>query len=83
VEIEMPRGMVLLVVLAGVSTAGCRADREAIESGAGFETPPAVEEAPAMPIPPQPLPPRGTPTDTVLPPPDPDTLTAEDIRPPA
>jgi hypothetical protein len=67
--------------LIAVATTACQADRQTFDQGATMETPPAVEQAPASPIPPQPLPPHGSPSGVELPPLDPDTFTAEDIRP--
>jgi hypothetical protein len=73
---------VWIAAIAALAVAGCQADRETFEQGATMETPPTVEQAPAAPIPPQPFPDRPAGTDTTLPPVDPDTITAEDIRPP-
>jgi hypothetical protein len=81
-EAEMRRNRSLVAGILVVALAGCRADRETFEGGATLETPPEVQQAPAMPIPPQPMP-GGVPSDTTLPPVDPDTITAEDIRPPS
>jgi hypothetical protein len=77
----MPRYIPALTALSALALMACQADRETFEQGATFETPPAVEEAPASPIPPQPLPPHGSPSGEDLPPLDPDTFTAENIRP--
>jgi hypothetical protein len=70
-------------LVAALGLGACQADRETYDAGATFETPPAVEQAPALPIPAQPLPPHGSPTGESLPPLDPDTFTAENIRPAA
>jgi hypothetical protein len=77
-----PRFLSMLAI-GGLALAGCQADRQTFDEGATMETPPTVEQAPATPIPPQPFPDRVERTDTTLPPVDPDTITAEDIRPPA
>jgi hypothetical protein len=66
---------------AGLLAAGCRADQETFDAGATMEAPPQVQQAPAMPIPPQPMP-GGPPSDTTLPPLDPDTIGIENLRPP-
>jgi len=78
----MPRASSILAGLAFLGLSACQADRQTFEEGATMETPPAVEQAPAAPIPPQPFPDRPSTIDTTLPPVDPDTITAEDIRPP-
>jgi hypothetical protein len=79
----MYRYVAAVTGIALVGIAGCRADRETFERGATLETPPAVEQAPATPIPPQPIEFGGTTTGETLPPVDPDTITAEHIRAPA
>ena len=61
-RIRMAAVITGLVVVSG----GCQADREVFDAGATLEAPPEVQEAPAYPTPPQPIP-RGTATqDTAL-----------------
>ena len=38
-----------------ITAAGCEADEETFEEGATMDAPAAVEQAPATPIPPQPI----------------------------
>lgn len=70
-----------VTVLALTLVAGCRADTEVFDQGATMETPAVVQDAPILPIPPQPMP-SGPMSDTTLPPLDPDTITIENLRPP-
>jgi len=55
----------MLVALLTLVLGACRADRETFDAGATMETPPAVEQAPATPIPPQPFPTQPAP-DTLI-----------------
>ena len=53
-------GSALPVAVFAAAMASCQAEQQTIDQGATFETPPEVEQAPAMPGPPQPFTPGMT-----------------------